>query len=146
MAGPTEHQLLNGHKIQTMIIITGASKGIGKYLFNTFLNETKKDVRGTYFNSVPEKNLDKYHQVNVLDYDNVENFITGLGNQLNEIVLINCAGIAYNSFTHKSEPTQWKRVVETNLFAGLIILSEPFFRICVTINSGELLIFHLWLL
>ena len=59
MAGPTEHQLLNGHKNQTMIIITGASKGIGKYLFNTFLNETSQDVRGTYFNSVPEKNLDK---------------------------------------------------------------------------------------
>ena len=101
-----------------MIIITGASKGVGKYLFNTFLNETSQDVRGTYFNSVPEKNLDKYHQVNVLDYENVENFITGLGNHLNDIVLINCAGIAYNSFAHKSEPAQWKSVVETNLFGS----------------------------
>ena len=54
------HQLLNGLKFQTMIIITGASKGVGKYLFNTFLNETSQDVRGTYFNSVPEKYLDKY--------------------------------------------------------------------------------------
>jgi acetoacetyl-CoA reductase/3-oxoacyl-[acyl-carrier protein] reductase len=118
VAGPTAHQLLNGLKFQTMIIITGASKGVGKYLFNTFLNETSQDVRGTYFNSVPEKNLDKYHQVNVLDYENVENFITSLGNQLNDIVLINCAGIAYNSFAHKSEPTQWKSVVETNLFGS----------------------------
>lgn len=118
MAGPTAHLLLNGLKFQTMIIITGASRGVGQYLFNTFLNDSAKDVRGTYFNSVPEKNLDKYHQVNVLDYENVENFITGLSDQLNEIVLINCAGIAYNSFAHKSDPTQWKCVVETNLFGS----------------------------
>ena len=113
-----------------MIIITGASRGVGQYLFNTFLNDSAKDVRGTYFNSVPEKNLDMYHQVNVLDYKSVENFINGLGDQLNEIVLINCAGIAYNSFAHKSDPCQWKSVVETNLFGSYHFIRAvlPFMR------------------
>jgi len=30
-------------------------------------------------------------------------------------VLINCAGINYNSFAHKSDPEKWKEVIETNL-------------------------------
>lgn len=113
-----------------MIIITGASRGVGHYLFNTFLKDAVDEVRGTYFTSVPETNLDKYHQVNVLDYGDVEDFITGLGDQLNDIVLINCAGIAYNSFTHKSDPGLWKSVVETNLFGSYHFIRAvlPFMR------------------
>lgn len=114
-----------------MIIITGASRGVGQYLFNSFINNTEKyQVIGTYLNTTPKNNIEHYKQVNVLDYEHVENFVSSLENKLNDIVLINCAGISYNSFTHKSDPTQWKNVLETNLFGSYHFIRAllPFMR------------------
>jgi acetoacetyl-CoA reductase/3-oxoacyl-[acyl-carrier protein] reductase len=97
-----------------MIIITGASKGIGKFLFDTF--QTEEIVIGTYLNSKPSGNLDKYEKLNVCDFEQISNFVQKNSEVLNDITLINCAGISYNAFTHKSDPEKWKEVIETNLF------------------------------
>lgn len=97
-----------------MIIITGASKGIGKFLFDSF--QTEELVIGTYLNSKPTENLDKYEKLNVCDIEEISNFIQNNTEKLNDITLINCAGISYNAFAHKSDPEKWKEVIETNLF------------------------------
>ncbi|MBK8982193.1 MAG: SDR family oxidoreductase [Ignavibacteria bacterium] len=98
-----------------MIIITGASRGIGKYLMEEFLKLNKK-VIGTYFkeNSEFEKNPLMY-RLDITDIKSTEKFAEDIKDYLIEIILINCAGNNYNSFAHKSSPEEWSKVINTNL-------------------------------
>jgi NAD(P)-dependent dehydrogenase (short-subunit alcohol dehydrogenase family) len=99
-----------------MIIITGASRGIGNYLLRSFLQTSEEKIVGTYFNSKPTENIENYVQLDVCNYEQINNFVHNKSNELKEITLINCAGITYNAFAHKSDPDKWKSVIETNLF------------------------------
>jgi len=99
-----------------MIIITGASRSIGKFLFDKFSNAAEVVV-GTY-NSTPidDGKLSKQmFQVDISDLTSVENFFNNIREKSEQITLINCAGVSYNSFLHKSDPAEWKRVIDTNL-------------------------------
>ena len=98
-----------------MIIIIGASKGIGKLLFNKY-RSLNFDVLGT-FNSTSVSS-EGYTKVDVTDYDQVSNWISKNESYLKDITLINCAGISYNSFGHKSDPQLWKNVIEVNLIGS----------------------------
>jgi acetoacetyl-CoA reductase/3-oxoacyl-[acyl-carrier protein] reductase len=95
-----------------MIIITGASRGIGRFLFEQFSAENF-DVVGTY-NSTPiaEKG---YYKVNIVDNNDVMSWIEKLQSKLKDITLINCAGITYNAYAHRSDPLIWKQVIDVNL-------------------------------
>ena len=97
-----------------MILITGASKGIGKYLLERYLSQTDEIVLGTYLTTAT-KNKDNYVKLDVSNYNDVANFVKNNENIFNNITLINCAGINYNSFTHKSDEVQWKNVIDINL-------------------------------
>jgi NAD(P)-dependent dehydrogenase (short-subunit alcohol dehydrogenase family) len=99
-----------------MIIITGASRGIGNFLFKSYIQRTEEFVIGTYFNTKPAENIERFVQLDVCNFEQINNFVLTKANELSEITLINCAGITYNSFTHKSDPGKWKEVIETNLF------------------------------
>jgi acetoacetyl-CoA reductase/3-oxoacyl-[acyl-carrier protein] reductase len=76
-----------------MIVITGASKGIGRYLFERF-KQSGQDVVGTYNNTLNgfENDLECYHKVDISDYMSVSHFVDSIGSELSNIVLINCAG------------------------------------------------------
>ena len=69
------HQLLNGHN---MIIITGASRSIGKYLHEKYSKE--EVVFGTYFSTPPTDSLLKNNlfHVDVSNYDSVEQFFLSI--------------------------------------------------------------------
>lgn len=95
-----------------MIIISGASRGIGKFLFNKY-RDLGIDVIGTY-NST-HSTIKGCSKVDITDYDQVSNWISENEFDLKEITLINCAGISYNSFGHKSDPKLWRSVIEVNL-------------------------------
>jgi NAD(P)-dependent dehydrogenase (short-subunit alcohol dehydrogenase family) len=99
-----------------MIIITGASRGVGKYLFDRFIMEGQ-EVYGTYNNTPIQSNTDKgtYYQVNIVDALSVERWIQLIHHNLNNIVLINCAGISYNSFAHKADLEKWSEVLNVNV-------------------------------
>lgn len=97
-----------------MILITGASKGIGKYLLERYLSQTGEIVLGTYLTTAT-KNKDNYVKLDVSNYNDVAKFVKNNENIFNNITLINCAGINYNSFTHKSDEVQWKNVIDINL-------------------------------
>jgi NAD(P)-dependent dehydrogenase (short-subunit alcohol dehydrogenase family) len=98
-----------------MIIITGASRGIGKYLLESYLQHSNEIVLGTYLNTI-KNNSNNYVQLDVTNYNDVNNFVEKNKSILNNITLINCAGINYNAFTHKSDMEQWKKVIDTNLY------------------------------
>ena len=95
-----------------MIIIIGASKGIGKFLLQKFRSESITVV-GT-FNSASD-NSDNLFKVDVTDFNQITAFIETQKPLLSEITLINCAGITYNAFAHKSDPELWKNVIDVNL-------------------------------
>jgi NAD(P)-dependent dehydrogenase (short-subunit alcohol dehydrogenase family) len=113
-----------------MILITGASRGIGNYLLNSFFQNSKELVIGTYFNTKPSENIELFVKLNVSDYEQVIDFVNTKSEVLKEITLINCAGITYNAFAHKSDPEKWKNVFEINLFGtyNLIRALLPFMR------------------
>jgi len=97
-----------------MILITGASRGVGRYLLQGFI-DAGEDVAGTYHSTPPKESLaTHYSQVDVTHWEEVENWIhtRAIGEKL---TLINCSGISYNSFTHKSDIDLWKSVIQTNL-------------------------------
>ena len=98
-----------------MIIITGASRGIGKYLLESYLQQSNEIVLGTYLNTI-NNNINNYVQLDVTNYNDVTDFVEKNKSILNNITLINCAGINYNAFTHKSDIEQWKKVIDTNLY------------------------------
>ena len=108
-----------------MILITGASKGIGQFLFNQFKQEGIQVV-GTYNStniSLNEFN-NSYYKVDVSDYKAVKELITSIKDSLNHIVLLNCAGISYNSFAHKADIELWGQVIDVNLKGSFNIIHE----------------------
>lgn len=112
-----------------MIIITGASKGVGQYLLRQYVEKGKK-VYGTYCSTPPKEYPDNYIQLDVSNYDAVEKWVKSIESELSELVLINCAGISYSSFAHKADIHDWKRVIEVNLIGtfNLIRVLLPYMR------------------
>lgn len=122
-----------------MIIISGASRGIGKYLFELF-NEKSLEAIGFYNNTKPRTYSKKYYKVDIRNFKETNEIVTSIISNSQNLVLINCAGINYNAFTHKSDPIKWKNVVETNLIGtyNLIRSVLPKMR---EINHGRIINF-----
>lgn len=98
-----------------MILITGASRGIGKFLFTKF-DDIGEEVYGTYFKQNSDfKKENRYFKLDITDYHGVESLVKELKPVIKNFILINCAGNNYNSFAHKSSPEEWSNVISTNL-------------------------------
>ncbi|MBT6936360.1 MAG: SDR family oxidoreductase [Candidatus Marinimicrobia bacterium] len=107
-----------------MIIITGASRGIGKYLFEKFW-EGEEIVYGTYHTTQPNTDkIDFLTKVDISNHSDVRNWIDTIKNKMKEVILINCAGINYNSFAHKADINQWGNVINTNLIGTFNVIRE----------------------
>jgi NAD(P)-dependent dehydrogenase (short-subunit alcohol dehydrogenase family) len=96
-----------------MIIITGASRGIGKFLLEQFIIDGF-EVVGTYNNSIIELH-NSYYKVDVMNFQETEEWIHKVTSSSSELILINCAGISYNAFAHKSDIDQWGHVIDVNI-------------------------------
>lgn len=112
-----------------MIIITSASRGIGKFLFEKFKSEGK-EVIGFYNTTLPEGNSDGYYKIDITKEEEIIAFFDQHKNSLKDIILLNTAGISYNSFGHKADFDRWKQVFEVNLLGtfNMIRLSLPKMR------------------
>ena len=124
-----------------MILITGASRGIGRYLFKEYSKE-HDSVYGT-FNSTPvtEKKDDNYYsQVEIGESESVGNWIESLELEGKNIVLLNCAGTNYNSFAHKADLVKWSQVIHTNLIGTFNVIHSvlPYMR---KVNYGRIINF-----
>lgn len=107
-----------------MILITGASRGIGKYLLKKFIDKSEW-VSGTYLFTEPEKEIKSFlKQVNLLDFAKVEQWIESSCNIDTNYILLNCAGINYNVMAHKADLSDWSRVVATNLICSFNAIAK----------------------
>lgn len=97
------------------ILITGASRGIGLYLLKQFKAEGLA-VFGTYNGTLPEINLkDCFTKVDIANTENVQHWVNSVADINDEIVLINCAGMNYNSTARRADVDDWMRVINVNL-------------------------------
>jgi len=107
-----------------MILITGASKGIGKFLFRKF-SETGELVYGTYFSGKPIEGKETFFsKVNVSNYQEIADWIESIQGNLENIVLLNCAGGNYNSFAHKADVVKWSELININLVGTFNVIHE----------------------
>lgn len=122
-----------------MIIISGASRGIGKYLFETFREQDINTI-GLYNSTKPKCFLESYCKVDIRNFQEVKKTIISIISNSDNLILINCAGINYNAFAHKSDPEKWKDIIETNLIGtyNLIRSVLPKMR---EINQGRIINF-----
>ncbi len=122
------------------IIITGASRGIGKFLFDMFSADGDK-VYGTYHTENEAlKNDPHYFRLDVTDFPGALAFAESLKPEIEQAVLINCAGNNYNSFAHKSEPEAWKQVIDTNLTGSYNVI-RAFLPVMREKNYGRIINF-----
>lgn len=97
------------------ILITGASRGIGLYLLKQFKAEGLA-VFGTYSGTMPEDNLkDCFTKIDIADTEEVQNWVNSVVDAADEIVLINCAGMNYNSTARRADVDDWMKVIDVNL-------------------------------
>jgi acetoacetyl-CoA reductase/3-oxoacyl-[acyl-carrier protein] reductase len=107
-----------------MIIITGASKGIGEFLFRKLQNSGER-VLGTYCTTQPKEELqDFFSKVDITSSENILSWIEEIKDNLSNITLINCAGSNYNSFAHKSNVDEWVKVIDVNLIGTYKVIRE----------------------
>lgn len=98
-----------------MFIVTGVSGGIGHYLAERLLGDGEI-VYGNY-NTHYQENLlyGNFSQVDITKPDEIEKWVSTFKEKLEKIIVINCVGINYNCFGHKSSLDDWHRVIEVNL-------------------------------
>jgi len=105
-----------------MKIITGVSGSIGKLLFEHY-SKSGEVTYGTYNRNRPDLDAEgRIFQVDISDFEQVSDFILKTESELSKICLINCASIVYDSFAHKSDPGQWKKVIDTNLIGTFHVI------------------------
>lgn len=97
-----------------MIIINGASRGIGKFLFDKYKEEGEM-VLGTYNATKPDQYGENYCQVDIRSTDSINSFIEQNHSKMKQIVLYNCAGINYNALAHKANIDEWRALINVNL-------------------------------
>jgi NAD(P)-dependent dehydrogenase (short-subunit alcohol dehydrogenase family) len=113
-----------------MILIIGASGGIGQYLAERYI-EDGFEVCGTYnSNTKGICELDAFTQLDITNISDVEAWLDSISDKLDSITLINCVGINYNCFGHKSELESWKNVIEVNLIGSFNLIRSilPYMR------------------
>ncbi|MCW3085135.1 MAG: hypothetical protein JWP12_2501 [Bacteroidetes bacterium] len=121
-----------------MIVITGITGGIGNYLFDLF-SKNGEDVIGTYHLNKPEGAQYKHCvQLDITDHAQVETFAKTNAARLKNITLINCAGISYNSFAHKSDVSEWAQVINVNL-TGTFYLIHALLPLMREQNFGKII-------
>jgi NAD(P)-dependent dehydrogenase (short-subunit alcohol dehydrogenase family) len=113
-------QFLNG-KFIIMILITGASKGIGNFLFNEFKLEGE-NVVGT-FNSTEPRSIKDLYKLDVTNYKEVSDLIKFITPNITQLTLINCAGINYSALAHKADIEMWSKVIEVNLIGTFNLIN-----------------------
>ena len=105
------------------IFITGASRGIGQFLLDTFRRDGYQ-VLGVYNSTSPSQHTDYCYQLDITQYKEVGTFLEQHRAKMRNIVLLNAAGVSYNAVAHKAAIEDWSQVIDTNLKALFNLTSQ----------------------
>ena len=121
-----------------MIVLTGASGGLGNYLIENLSGE--HEIIGTYNTREPSQTgrAVGFYQVNATDSGSVERFVTSVLNKLQKITLINLAGISIDGMGHKMVDDTWDQVMDTNL-KGTFLMCRALLPIMRQQNWGRII-------
>ena len=133
------------------VLVTGGSRGIGKAIFRTAMQEGA-NVAFTFLNSVEEaeaisKELtEKYpdqrclaRQCDVADGDAMEKMVKELIAEFNQVdALVNNAGITRDSVLARMSRQQWDSVINTNL-GSMFNATKPLVLQMVKQRSGVII-------
>ena len=122
-----------------MILITGASRGIGKFLFQHY-SRKGESVLGTYLNTSPSPEQTNLVKVDVTDESQIESLIAMHLNELHEIKLLHCAGTNFNAVVHKIPSENWMSVMKANLCSAFL-LTKHLIPIMKQENYGRIVFF-----
>jgi len=106
-----------------MILITGASKGIGKFLIEHYISKGE-EVIGFYNNTLPTIHSGNYHKINIENENDIINFVLEKNDSLKEIVLINAAGISIGGFAHKVSLEDWMTTLNINTTGVFLMIKH----------------------
>jgi NAD(P)-dependent dehydrogenase (short-subunit alcohol dehydrogenase family) len=113
-----------------MILVLGASGGIGQFLAETFIKHGN-EVKGT-FNSQRKGvcQSSNFVQLDITNFSEIEVWLKSIEDSLKDITLVNCVGINYNCFGHKADLDVWKNVVDVNLVGTFNVIRAilPYMR------------------
>lgn len=103
-----------------VVLITGASKGIGKTLAN-ILNEYGATVIGTYNKTKINELYDTY-KCDISNENEVKELINYVKNKHEKLdVLVNCAAISMDNDIYDKSKDEFMRVLEVNLVGTFLI-------------------------
>lgn len=120
-----------------MIIVTGASRGIGQAIKNS-LEQDGHEVIGL---ATKENQKESILEVDVSDYSSVKSVRTHLKKQKKDLdALINVAGIASMNLALATPETTSRKIIETNLL-GTIFTNQIFAPMIIKSGGGRIINF-----
>lgn len=105
-----------------MFLISGASRGIGKFLFEKLTGDGE-EVLGIFNKTHPASMPERHVKVDVTKEDQIQSFVQSHRTALKEINFVHCAGVNTNGFTHKLSPDSWRSVIEGNLGTAFLMVN-----------------------
>ena len=123
-----------------MIILTGASGGIGKELLAPIL---KLDhVVALYNTSKPEISLDNnrlnYHRVNLEEPNGIKSFVKKLESKISKVTIVHAAALSIDALAANYEEADWDRIMRVNLKANFL-LNKAFLPHMIRENWGRII-------
>lgn len=106
-----------------MLIITGASRGIGKFLLEHFIAKGE-NVIGFYNNTIPIIHQRNYVKINIVNEAEIEDFILKNDERLNDIILINTAGVNYGGYANKINIEDWRKTIDINTTGSFLMIKQ----------------------
>jgi len=122
-----------------MIILSGASGGIGKEIINQLSGLDR--VIGLYNNSIPGKINNKeiiYEKVNIEEENEVRGFVDKYRQSLSRITLIHLAAAKIDGLSIDYPLSNWDKVMNVNL-RGNFILTRQLLKFMVNDNWGRVI-------
>ena len=105
-----------------MIIVTGASGGIGSELLEGLIEIDK--VIGIYNSRPPKKNSNSkiaFSKVNLVSVENINKFVKDNEKILKNITIIHCAVIKVDSPVFNFKETDWEKIININIKANFFL-------------------------